>query len=239
VKKLKFIKVAITAILCAVIFTGCMPTDAVRLTEDDIDLIQLNPPVDGQETAVITTSVGTITMILYEDEAPNTVKHFKKLIAQGFYDNKDVFSEEGSTSFVTGATDELGSEGKLVTDDGKPIECEITPNLWHFSGAVSVLGWDKNMLSKKYLSDSRFFIIGNKKPTEELTKEYPKKVIDAYKKLGGYPQYTSSYTVFGQVVDGMNVVDKISNQELDPETKEPLTKITIQRVELSKYKKAE
>ena len=47
---------------------------------------QLDPPEQGEEIAVITTSEGVIRMRLFEDAAPKTVENFKELAQQGFYD---------------------------------------------------------------------------------------------------------------------------------------------------------
>lgn len=218
-----------------------MPSDTKPISEQDIELIQLNEPVEGHETAVIKTTFGDITMLLYEAEAPKTVAHFKQLIAEGFYKDRSIFTEIGVNSFVTGATDDIGIEGKLLTEDQKSIECEVTPNLWHFSGAVSVLAFEKGPLSKKMVSDSRFFIVGDIDPltktVEEMEKfEYPVKVINAYKEYGGLPTYTGMYTVFGQVVEGMDVVNKISAIKNAEDKTGPINDAKIISIELSRYK---
>lgn len=228
-------------IFSAVFLGGCMPPQTTAITEEEIDLIQFNEPTEGQETAIIKTNIGDITMLLFEKEAPNTVAHFKKLIADGFYNNQVIYTNKDVNSFVTGLEDDSGA-GKVLTDDKKPLSCEITPNLWHFSGAVSVLGFEKNPLSKKMLSDSRFFILGDMKATTELVSqmeefEYPLKVINAYKEHGGMPQYTGYYTVFGHVIDGMDLVNKISSYKQDKETT-AIVEVTINSIELSEYKKA-
>lgn len=218
-----------------------MPSDAKPISEQDIDLIQLKEPTVGQETAVIKTTFGDITMVLYEKEAPKTVSHFKKLIADGFYNDQKIFTEIGVNSFVSGAADDVGIEGKLLTDDKKAIECEVTPNLWHFSGAVSVLGFEKGPFSKKNLSDSRFFIVGDIDPltktVEEMEKfDYPVKVINAYKERGGLPTYTGMYTVFGQVIEGMDVVNKISAIKNAEEVTGSIPDVKIISITLDTYK---
>lgn len=222
--------------------TGCMPPQTTGITDEDINLIQLSPPTDGQTTAVIKTNIGDITMVLYEEQAPKTVEHFKKLITEKFYDNQVIYTNEGVNSFVTGmnSEDEM-QRGKIVTENGKPLDCEITPSLWHFSGAVSVLGYEKSPISKKMLSDSRFFIIGDVDATTEVVTQmeeygYPQKVVDAYKEHGGMPQYTGYYTIFGQVVDGMDLVNTISAYKSQEEAA-PISEVTIQTIELSQYSK--
>ncbi len=237
---MKKIKAVSLMLACTVLFSGCMPADATGLSEDDITFIQLEEVQDGAETAEIETSLGTITMVLFPKEAPNTVAYFKKLVNEGFYTDKPIFPDSSAEIMISGTDGTDLTQGVVNTDDGKPIECEITPNLWHFSGAVSVLGYEKSKLSRQMLSDSRFFIIGSKDATTDMVNQmeeyhYPQKVIDAYKEHGGLPQYTGSYTVFGQVIDGMDVVDKIVALAVG-EDKLPKDGTKILSVKLSTYK---
>lgn len=223
------------------LFAGCQSATYQAPDPESIVFKQFEEIEDGRETAVITTTEGTITMVLFEDEAPKTVKQFKKLINDGFYNDKAIFSQSGPHTFITGAETDDGSTGKVDTDDGKPIECEVTQNLWHFSGAVSVLGQEKSRFSGTMLSDSRFFVIGNVEATTDMVQEmekynYPIKVINAYKEHGGLPQYTGAYTVFGQVIDGMDVVDKLSQMAIDEQTGQTVDAKVI-KIELSTYHK--
>lgn len=239
---MKLIKITSLLLGCMFFMTGCMSSDATGINEEEINFVQLNEFKEGQEIAVIETTKGTIKMVLFPDEAPKTVEHFKKLINEGFYNDKEIFLQSDLKAFITGATDETGLEGKVVTDNGKPLECEVTPNLWHFSGAVSVLGFEKNKLSKTMLSDSRFFIVDDVKATTEMVTQmeeyqYPQKVIDAYKEHGGLPQFTGSYTIFGQVYEGMDVVNQLVAAPVAEGEVSPSDGTKIVKIELSTYEK--
>lgn len=239
---MKFIKITSFLVACVFLMAGCMPSTATGIKDEDIDFVQLKEIKEGQDIAVIETSKGTIKMVLFENEAPKTVKQFKKLINDGFYNDKEIFIQKDFKGLISGAEDETGVKGKIGTEDGKAIECEVTPNLWHFSGAVSVLGYQKNKFSKTMLSDSRFFIIGDVDATTETVSEmekykYPQKVIDAYKEHGGLPTYTGSYTVFGQVYEGLDIVDEIINLPVKEEDVVPEDGTKIIKIELSKYEK--
>lgn len=239
---MKFIKITSLLLISAFMMTGCMAPEATGLDEESIEFVQFNEIKEGQETAVIETSIGTIKMVLFENEAPKTVAHFKKLIKSGFYNDKEIFINPEFKAFITGAIDETGTKGEIINDDKKPIVCEVTPNLWHFSGAVSVLGYEKNKMSKDMLSDSRFFIVDDIKATTEMATqmeeyEYPQKVIDAYKEHGGMPQYTGSYTVFGQVYEGLDIVSKIVASPIKEGEAHPSDGTKIIKIELSKYEK--
>lgn len=239
---MKKIKIAAAITGCVFLLSGCLAPDATGLKEEDIHFVQLEEVKEGREIAVVETSLGKITMILFPEEAPKTVEYFKKLVNEGFYNDRAIFTEAQNGTVVTGATDDYAAEGTVETENGEPISCEITPNLWHFSGAVSVLGYEKSKLSKEMLSDSRFFFIGDVDATTDMVNQmeeysYPQKVIDAYKQYGGLPQFTGAYTVFGQIIDGIEIVDKITKLEVD-EAKKPKNGTKIIKIELSTYRRS-
>ncbi|MEG0692065.1 MAG: peptidylprolyl isomerase, partial [Oscillospiraceae bacterium] len=128
---MKIFKVTSILLCCMIFMTGCMEPTTTGIDEEAIEFVQLNEMKDGQEIAVIETTKGTIRMALFPNEAPKTVAQFKKLINEGFYNNKEIFIQPDFQAFITGATDETGVKGKIATDDGKALECEVTPNLWH------------------------------------------------------------------------------------------------------------
>ena len=82
---------------------------------------------------------------------------------------------------------------------------------------------------------SQFYIVQNTQSTaaNSLNKTtYPQKVIDAYKN-GGLPSLDGNYTIFGQVIDGMDIVDKIASVETDQNDK-PTEDVTIQSIKVVK-----
>lgn len=241
---------AITCLsISLVLLTGCSTasqvdyTDSTNSDQQSLELVQLHPPKDGQDMVVIRTSLGDISIVLYDKIAPQTVKQFKKLIKQKFYDGKKVFSVDPSSKLMlSGTMDQKESQGKVLTDNGKPVEPEVTPKIWHFSGAVSTFGTKTGVFNKRYVSDSRFFIVGHQPATLDMVEQmeendFPGKVIEGYKKLGGYPQYTGFYTVFGQVIDGMEVVDEIVSRVNNGQNTSE--EIVIQTIELKTYSQDE
>ena len=83
--------------------------------------------------------------------------------------------------------------------------------------------WQSSSSSTKILTDT-----SAKLPTSK----YPQKIIDAYKE-GGNPSLDGKHPVFGQVIDGMDVVDKIAKAEKNEKDK-PTTAITIDSIEVVK-----
>ena len=243
-RKLAVILAGITAITA---FSGCsmlggQTTNALGSYDfTEMNLVQLDKPADGQDVAVIETNVGTITAVLYAEFAPNTVANFKKRAEEGFYDGKPFFALQKGIYAITGASNDEGTEG--ITDDGKYIENECSVNLWPFKGAL--LGYS----TQQGYSDSRFFFTGALEITEENKKELrgytnqetsaqviPEELITAFEKRGSVPGFAGAYTVFGQVINGFDVLDKILWTDSDKSNMKPLEELKIVKVTLDTYK---
>lgn len=228
-------------------FSGCsmlggQNTNALGSYDfSEMNLVQLDKPADGQDVAIIETNVGTITAVLYAEFAPNTVANFKKRAEEGFYDGKPFFALQKGIYAITGASNDEGTEG--ITDDGKYIENECSVNLWPFKG--SLLGYS----SQQGYSDSRFFFAGALELTEENKKELrgytnqetsaqviPEELITAFEKRGSVPGFAGTYTVFGQVINGFDVLDKILWTDSDKSNMKPLEELKIVKVTLDTYK---
>lgn len=243
----KINKSLLAILLFLVVFVSCMPTTNIAFPENykDVNLIQLKPPKENQEMAVIHTNLGDIKFVLYEEYAPKTVKQFKKLVNDGFYNNKKCYGiETNNKTIFTGATTEDGKKGKIDTENSKALDVEFSQNLWHFSGAVSAYGTEKGIYNKTIKSDSRFFILGNRGVDTEILKvmeqyHYPKEVIEAYKYLGGLPTITGKYTVFGQVVEGLDIVNDVINSDFKEvhgkKTIKPNKELIIYSIDIINY----
>ncbi len=237
----------LAGIMTVTAFSGCsmlggQNTNALGSYDfSEMNLVQLDKPADGQDVAIIETNVGTITAVLYAEFAPNTVANFKKRAEEGFYDGKPFFALQKGIYAITGASNDEGTEG--ITDDGKYIENECSVNLWPFKG--SLLGYS----SQQGYSDSRFFFTGALELTEENKKELrgytnqetsaqviPEELITAFEKRGSVPGFAGTYTVFGQVINGFDVLDKILWTDSDKSNMKPLEELKIVKVTLDTYK---
>jgi len=116
-------------------------------------------------------------------------------------------------------------------DSGNGFKNEISPSLYNIRGSLSMAnsGPDTN--------GSQFFINQNSDDkTKELDKNnYPTKIVDAYKK-GGNLSLDGSYSVFGQVISGMDVVDKIATGKVKSggEGSTPVTPVKINQIKILK-----
>jgi len=121
-------------------------------------------------------------------------------------------------------------------DSGNGFKNEISTSLYNIRGAVSMAnaGTDTNT--------SQFFIVQNPEDVSSgiNPKIYPKKITKAYKN-GGYPSLDGLYTVFGQVIDGMDVVDKIASAKVkktsNGEKSKPADPVKITNIEITKEAK--
>ena len=236
----------IAAVLGVTMLTGCslfggQSTNAMGSYDfTQMDLIQLDKPAEGQDVAVIETNVGTMTAVLYTEYAPNTIANFKKRAEEGFYNGKPFFAIQQGIYAISGASNEEGTEG--ITDDGKFIPNECSVNLWPFKGAM--MGYSNEM----GYSDSRFFFCGALEITEENLKELrgytdqetsqqviPEELLEAFVKRGSVPGFAASYTVFGQVINGFDTLDKILWTDSDSNTKKPSENIIIEKITIDTY----
>ena len=178
---------------------------------------------------------GTVKMELYPEYAPETVANFITLANRGFYDGltfhriiKD-FMIQGGDPLGNGTGGESIWAGKDTTiDAGNGFKDEFSAFLYNIRGSLSMANAGTGT------NGSQFFINQN---TTDMSSQlssssYPGKIVDAYKN-GGNPNLDSKHTVFGQVIDGMDVVDKIASVETDDNDK-PKTDVKIESIEIIK-----
>lgn len=161
-----------------------------------IRMIQFDEPSPGDETAVITTTEGDIKIRLFRSQAPETVSAFIKLAEEGYYNGCE-FSEVVDGYKIDGA----GKTGDKVFPDE-----EFSLDLWNFRGAVAVSNNGGN-----FMIVTANHCLNPKYELDELM--FPEPVTQKYLEVGGAPHQDWKNTVFGQVIDGMDVAEKIAAQE--------------------------
>jgi cyclophilin family peptidyl-prolyl cis-trans isomerase len=172
-----------------------------------------NPKKDYVIT--ISTEFGNIILLLY-DQAPLHKENFVKLTKEGFY-NGTTFHRIIDKFMIQGG-DPLSKDSIAANDGtggpGYTIPAEIIPGLTHKRGAVAAARKGDNINRQRASSGSQFYIVQNHE---------------------GTPHLDNAYTVFGQIVQGLDVVDVISTQLKDSRDR-PLKNITLQ-VSLKKMRK--
>ncbi|MFV0555943.1 MAG: peptidylprolyl isomerase [Lactovum sp.] len=202
---------------------------------DALSLPQLSAKVADNEAEVeIQTTAGNIKVKLFPELAPLAVENFLALAKADYYKDNEFFRVIKSFMIQTGDPENLGTSSKSVVNDNQAFTTEISNQLYHIRGALSLAN-----TGQESSSSSQFFIIQNKEDMSSAigNQLYPEKIKEALKN-GGYPELDGSYTVFGQVIEGMEVVDKIATAEVEAnesgEESKPVKAFSIKTVKIIK-----
>ncbi len=177
-----------------------------------------------QELFLIETDMGTMTVKLY-DSTPQHRDNFKKLVKEGFYD--DLLFHRVINGFMVqgGDPDSKGAPANKRLGSGGPgytIPAEI--GAAHYKGALAAARTGGPSNPEKRSSGSQFYIVHGKPVTDsDLQRSAAQKKITytdeqkaAYKQNGGAIFLDGDYTVFGEVVQGLEVIDKIATTQTAP-----------------------
>ena len=173
---------------------------------------QIAMPVAGDTVATIQTTLGTIKVKLFPQETPKTCENFTTHAKNGYYDG--IIFHRVIKDFMIQGGDPNGNGRGGESIWGGSFEDEFDMDLHNLRGALSMANAGPNT------NGSQFFIVqaGSCDPQligqmEQAGIEYgfPPDVIENYKAMGGTPWLDFKHTVFGQVCEGMDVVDAIAN----------------------------
>lgn len=212
------------------------PAEAnARIREKDVTLIQFEDPQPGDTIATIQTTMGDIVIRFFPEEAPKAVENFVTHSKNGYY-NGLTFHRVINNFLIQGG-DPKGDSTGGESIWGELFEDEFSTDLWHFYGALAMAnsGADTN--------GSQFYIVqasglDAEYPEEMKAGNVPQKVIDKYQEVGGAPWLDGRYTVFGQVIEGMDVVDDIANVSVNNKYK-PAESVIIEMITISEYTAAD
>ena len=166
---------------------------------------------DKETVVVIKTSMGTIKAKLYND-TPLHRDNFIKLVNEGWY-NGSPFHRVIKDFMIQGGQN---ADGRL--DPGYTVPAEFKNNHFHKKGALAAARQGDQVNPKKASSGSQFYIVQGKVYDDkwlDMFEDRSGKVLSAtqrqaYKTVGGTPHLDGDYTVFGEVTEGLEVVDKIA-----------------------------
>jgi peptidyl-prolyl cis-trans isomerase B (cyclophilin B) len=182
----------------------------------------------NEHKAIIKTNRGDITVVLFPELAPKTVKNFVELAKKGYYDG--IIFHRVIPDFMIQGGDPTGTGMGGESIYGESFEDEFSNELFNLRGALSMANAGPNT------NGSQFFIVNNQNVPNNMLGQlegagYPAEVIEAYKQ-GGTPWLDFRHTVFGHVLEGMAVVDEIANVQRGPQDR-PVHDVVIETIEIS------
>jgi cyclophilin family peptidyl-prolyl cis-trans isomerase len=200
-----------------------------------------NPSNDTLKKVCISTSFGDIKIKLYNG-TPQHRDNFIKLAKEAYF-NGTLFHRVIKSFMIQGGDpDSKNADSTSILGNGGPaytIPAEIVcPEYFHKRGA---LGAARDNNPAKASSGSQFYIVQGRVYTEQelnlyaqkLGKTYNEEQRKIYTTIGGAPHLDGDYTVFGEVYEGMDVVDKIADVKVDPTYNRPKqdVKMTVKVIE--------
>lgn len=193
--------------------------------------IQLSAPQKGDTLAVMHTNMGDIKIKLFPEKAPKTVENFVTHSKNGYYNGLKFHRVINDFMIQGGDPRGNGTGGESIW--GGSFSDEFDPELHNLRGALSMAnsGPDTN--------GSQFFIVQAREVPSNMLEQmrdledngFPADITAAYEALGGTPWLDFRHTVFGQVTEGMDVVDAIATVETVNDV--PRSDVIIESIEVT------
>jgi len=191
----------------------------------------------GKDTYVkIETSMGDIVVKLY-NETPLHRDNFIKLVREGVYDGllfhrviRNFMIQGGDPNSRNAKPGQSLGDGTL----GYTIPAEFVPGLFHKKGALAAARQGDQVNPRKESSSCQFYIVQGetwsadrlKMIEQRMGKSFTKEQMEVYATVGGTPFLDGDYTVFGEVVEGLEVIDKIAAVQCGPQDR-PVNDVTM------------
>lgn len=166
---------------------------------------------------IIHTSYGDMTAKLYND-TPKHRDNFIKLINEGWFKNSP-FHRVIKNFMIQGGGNASGKQ-----DPGYTVDAEIKPNHFHKKGALSAARQGDQVNPLKKSSGCQFYIVQGQvvddnylnSVSAQSGRTFTDEERKVYKTIGGTPHLDGGYTVFGEVISGFDVIDKIASVKTGP-----------------------
>lgn len=184
----------------------------------------------------IETSMGNIVVKLY-NETPLHRDNFIKLVKEGTYDGllfhrviRNFMIQGGDPNSRNAKPGQMLGDGTL----GYTIPAEFVPGLFHKKGALAAARQGDQVNPRKESSSCQFYIVQGEKWTvdrlkmieQRMGKSFTPEQMEVYANVGGTPFLDGDYTVFGEVVEGLEVIDKIASVQCGAQDR-PVNDVTM------------
>ncbi|MGV3243528.1 peptidylprolyl isomerase [Staphylococcus sp. 11261D007BR] len=190
---------------------------------------QLTKEIQENEIkATMHTNKGDMTLKLFPDIAPKTVKNFVELSKQGYYNGVTFHRVINDFMIQGGDPTASGMGGESIY--GHPFEDEFSMNAFNLYGALSMANAGPGT------NGSQFFIVQMKELPGQMLDQledggWPKEIAEAYRERGGTPWLDQKHTVFGQLIEGEDTLEDIANVKVGPQDK-PVYDVVIESIDI-------
>ena len=179
--------------------------------------------------ATIKTNHGDMKVKLFKDIAPKTVENFVGLANKGYYDGVTFHRVIKDFMIQGGDPTGTGTGGDSIWNT--TFEDEFSGKVHHYKGALSMANRGPNT------NTSQFFIVQNGKLDAGLITylrklNFNEELLEKYIAFGGTPHLDGKHTIFGQVYEGLDVVDEIANVEVSTYNNKPVEDVIILGIDI-------
>ena len=189
---------------------------------------QLNEVNEKNPLVTVHTNLGDFTLELFLEVAPKTVENFVTHAKNGYYNG--VIFHRVIEDFMIQGGDPTGTGMGGESIYGRTFEDEFSREAFNLYGTLSMANAGPNT------DGSQFFIVTAKQVPAQMLKQlkdggWPEEIVEEYAKVGGTPWLDHRHTVFGRVVEGMDVVLKIEGVERNAQDR-PLEDVVIESMDV-------
>ena len=199
---------------------------------------QMSKPANGETIAIIKVkNFGDIKVKFFKDVAPKAVENFITHSKEGYYNNLtfhrviDEFMIQGGDPLRDGT----GGESIWGEGFGTELDKSLVPYRGSLCMAMSMMpnsiGSQFFITQAHYLEEMESYL--------KKSNQYPAGLLEQYKNYGGYLSLYEQYTVFGQVFEGMEVVDAIAKTPTqttsDGQEDKPVKDVVIETIQITEY----
>ena len=189
---------------------------------------QLNEVNEKNPLVTVHTNLGDFTLELFPEVAPKTVENFVTHAKNGYYNG--VIFHRVIEDFMIQGGDPTGTGMGGESIYGRTFEDEFSREAFNLYGTLSMANAGPNT------NGSQFFIVTAKQVPAQMLKQlkdggWPEEIVEEYAKVGGTPWLDHRHTVFGRVIEGMDVVLKIEGVERNAQDR-PLEDVVIESMDV-------
>jgi len=200
------------------------------------EIDQMAAPQKGETVAEIKIeNYGSIYVRFFQTEAPKAVENFVTHAKEGYYNGLTFHRIINDFMIQGGDPTGTGTEGESIW--GKEFEDEFSDNLQPVRGALCMANAGANT------NGSQFFIVQTgqtydkdilTQAEKELEVKFSDTAVEKYSTIGGTPWLYRAHTVFGQVYEGLEILDAVAAVEVDGNAK-PLDNVIIEAINIFEY----